>query len=83
VAAEHPLIAPGLKGAWAYDAEWGAYHHIADGGHGTAIAGLVLYGDLEPHMNGTEAVELMHGVESMKLLPPQGFPATKPPSYGV
>lgn len=83
VAAEHPLIAPGLKGAWAYDAAWGADDHAPHGGHGTAIAGLVLYGDLEPHLNGTQPVTLTHGVESMKLLPPHGFPATKPPSYGV
>jgi hypothetical protein len=83
VAAEHPLVAPGLKGAWAYDAAWGTDDHAPYGGHGTALAGLVLYGDLEPHMNGAQPVALTHGVESMKLLPPDGFPATKPPSYGV
>ena len=83
VAAEHPLILPGLKGAWAYDAAWGTDDHAPHGGHGTAIAGLILYGDLDPHMTGTMPVPLTHGVESMKLLPPHGFPATKPPSYGV
>ena len=30
-----------------------------------------------------QPVELTHGAESMKLLPPHGFPATRPPSYGV
>ncbi|AOG04092.1 S8 family peptidase [Bosea sp. RAC05] len=83
VAAEHPLIAPGLRGAWAYDAAWGADDHAPHGGHGTAIAGLILYGDLEPHMNGAQPIALTHNVESMKLLPPNGFPATTPPSYGV
>jgi hypothetical protein len=83
VAAQHPLVAPGLKGAWAYDEAWGTHDHAPNGGHGTAVAGLVLYGDLEPHMNGAQPVALTHGVESMKLLPPNGFPATKPPSYGV
>ncbi|MDF9789367.1 hypothetical protein M2440_000068 [Methylorubrum extorquens] len=83
VAAGHPLIEPGLKGAWAYDAAWGADDHAPHGGHGTAITGLIMYGDLEAHMNGAAPVELTHGAESMKLLPPQGFPATKPPSYGV
>jgi hypothetical protein len=83
VAAAHPLVQPGLRGAWAYDAAWGTDDHDPDGGHGTAIAGLALYGDLEPHMNTTGPVVLSHGVESMKLLPPRGFPATKPPSYGV
>ena len=83
VAAAHPLVAPGLKGAWAYDAAWGTQDHAPHGGHGTAVAGLVLYGDLEPHMNGARPVTLSHGVESMKLLPPYGFLPTKPPSYGV
>jgi hypothetical protein len=83
VAATHPLIAPGLRGAWAYDASWGADDHARDGGHGTALASLALYGDLEPLVNDGRQVKLAHGVESMKLLPPTGFPATKPPSYGV
>lgn len=83
VAAGHPLVAPSLKGAWAYDATWGTDDHAPNGGHGTGIVGLILYGDLEPHMNGALPVELTHSVESMKLLPPQGFPPTKPPSYGV
>lgn len=83
VAAAHPLIAPGLRGAWAYDAAWGVDDHEPHGGHGTPLAGLVLYGDLEPLMNDARVVTLTHGAESMKLLPPHGFPPTKPPSYGV
>ena len=82
VAAAHPLIALGLRGAWAYDAAWGADDHQPNGGHGTPLAGLVLYGDLEPLMNDARPVTLTHGAESMKLLPPHGFPPTKPPSYG-
>ena len=83
VAGGHPLIAPGLHGAWAYDGAWGTEDHYPHGGHGTPLAGLALYGDLEPLMNDQRQVELTHAVESMKLLPPHGFPATKPPSYGV
>lgn len=83
IAAQHPLIAPGLHGAWAYDANWLTDDHHPDGGHGTSLAGLVLYGDLEPLMNDARQVQLTHAVESMKLLPPSGFPKTKPPSYGV
>jgi hypothetical protein len=83
VAAAHPLIAPNLRGAWAFDAAWGTDDHHQNGGHGTPLAGLALYGDLEPLMNDTRPVLLTHGVESMKLLPPHGFPPTKPPSYGV
>lgn len=83
IAAQHPLIAPGLRGAWAYDAAWGADDHHPQGGHGTPLAGLALYGDLEPLVNDTRQVQLTHAVESMKLLPPRGFPKTQSPSYGV
>jgi hypothetical protein len=83
IAVQHPLIAPALHGAWAYDAAWGVDDHHPNGGHGTPLAGLALYGDLEPLMNDTRHLQLTHAVESMKLLPPQGFPKTKPPSYGV
>jgi hypothetical protein len=83
VSAEHPLLVPGLRGAWAYDDAWGTHDHADAGGHGTALVGLILYGDLEPHMSGAQPVELTHGAESMKLLPPTGFPPTQPPSYGV
>lgn len=83
IAAQHPLIAPALHGAWAYDAAWGADDHHPNGGHGTPLAGLALYGDLEPLMNDKRQVQLTHAVESMKLLPPRGFPKTKPPSYGI
>jgi hypothetical protein len=83
VSAGHPLVAPGLHGAWAYDEAWGTDDHAPDGGHGTALASLALFGDLEPLINDARSVVLTHAVESMKLLPPHGFPATKPPSYGV
>lgn len=83
VAAGHPLIAPGLAGAWAFDDRWGVDDHEPHGGHGTAMAGLVLYGDLEPAMNDRRAVALAHTVESVKFLPPRGFPATEPANYGV
>jgi len=82
IAAKHPLITPGLHGAWAYDAAWGADDHHPEDGHGTRVAGLALLGDLEPLMNDTRQVQLTHAVESLKLLPPRGFPQTKPPSYG-
>ena len=82
IAIAHPLIKPGLRGAWAYDEAWGTDDHHPDGGHGTPLTGLILYGDLEALMNDTRPVMLTHGAESMKLLPPHGFPSTKPPSYG-
>jgi len=83
VSAAHRLIQPGLAGAWAYDAAWGADDHHHDGGHGTALVGLALYGDLDQLMNDARNIELTHAAESMKLLPPGGFPATDPGNYGV
>lgn len=83
VNAAHPLVAPGLQGRWAYDPAWGTDDHHPQGGHGTALTSLLLYGDLESLMNDNRAVALTHAAESMKLLPPRGFPRTRPPSYGV
>lgn len=48
IAAQHPLITPALHRSWAYDAAWGADDHHPNGGHGTPLAGLALYGDFEP-----------------------------------
>ncbi len=83
VSAAHPLIAPALAGAWTHNDQWGTDDHEPHGGHGTAMAGLVLYGDLERAMNDQGAVALAHTVESVKFLPPRAFPATDPANYGV
>lgn len=82
VAGAHPLLAPALAGAWSVDERWGTDDHEPHGGHGTAMAGLVLYGDLEAAANDQSQIELSHTVESMKFLPPRGFPATEPTRYG-
>ncbi|MER9316488.1 S8 family peptidase [Mesorhizobium sp. M0659] len=83
VAAAHPLIAPGIAGAWTIDDQWGADDHHPHGGHGTPMAGMVLYGDLVWRMNDNEPVVLSHNVESVKFLPPKGFPANRPSAYGI
>lgn len=83
VSAAHPLLTPGLQGAWAYNEDWGVDDHHRHGGHGTGLVGLVLYGDLEPLMNSAAPVALTHSAESMKLLPPPGIPETPPRSWGI
>lgn len=83
VAAAHPLIAPGLAAALAYDDAWGTDDHAGDGGHGTGLVSLVLYGDLEGPMNDERQVALTHSALSMKLLPPAGFAAHAPRHYGI
>lgn len=82
ISAAHPLIAPALGGAWAYDDNWGADDHHPHGGHGTSMAGLVLYGDLEGAAQDNREIVLGHGVESIKFLPPPALPATEPARYG-
>ncbi|MCF1449360.1 S8 family peptidase [Agrobacterium vitis] len=83
VAAAHPLLAPGMAGAWSIDAAWGTDDHHHHGGHGTPMAGMVLHGDLFWRMNDNQPVQLTHHVESVKFLPPNGFPANRPSAYGI
>ncbi|MCF1741462.1 S8 family peptidase [Paradevosia shaoguanensis] len=81
--AAHPLIQPGLAGAWTVDEGWGTDDHHPHGGHGTPMAGAVLHGDLFFPMYGSSQAVLTHTVESVKFLPPTGFPPTEPPTYGT
>ncbi|HBB88265.1 MAG TPA: hypothetical protein DC047_11675 [Blastocatellia bacterium] len=76
---EHPLIIPGLApdDMTAYNPDWGVFDHH---GHGTEMAGLGLYGDLVELFQSTDAIELHHRLESVKILPPAG--ATDPELYG-
>ena len=75
----HPLLAPGLDDAdmHSYDPSWGVNDHS---GHGTEMAGLALYGDLTPVMLSREPIELLHRLESVKILPPVGV--NTPDLYG-
>ncbi|MDE0211970.1 MAG: S8 family peptidase [Boseongicola sp.] len=79
----HMLIEPTLAEAdmAAVRAEWG----IADSphGHGTGMAGLALFGDLTPHLAGVEVPSLGHRLESVKILPPDGFEPTEERLYGA
>lgn len=78
----HMLLEPSLAAddMAAVDAAWGVNDTE---GHGTGMAGLALFGDLAPHLAGTGAVPLRHRLESVKLLPPTGFPATEERFYGA
>jgi hypothetical protein len=67
----HPLIAPALNDDDLHTVEptWGTN----DGpGHGTAMAGLALAGDLTTALVTTEPIEISHRLESVKLLPTNG-----------
>lgn len=52
-------------------------------GHGTAMAGLALYGPLDNLLTGSGAVQLHHRLESVRVLPNPGEPDTDPRDYGT
>jgi hypothetical protein len=70
VSREHNLIEPALDAAdvHKYDPNWPDGDSEAWRGHGTAMAGLSLYGDLAPILMGTVPVRLTHRLEVVKML---------------
>ena len=80
----HALIEPALSNddLHSIDLEWGTDDHDARG-HGTSMAGLSLHGDLTSRLADQSEPILLHRLESVKLLPPNGFDQNEPQSYGV
>lgn len=62
--------------------DWGVDDHD-DHGHGTSMAGMILHGDLTAVLGDQSERTLTHRLESVKFLPPKGFDANEPQSYGV
>jgi Subtilase family len=81
VARAHPLLAPSLASndCHAVDEAWQADDHH---GHGTEVAGMALLGDLTYPVGDQRKIDLTHRLESVKLLPPKGFPANEPANLG-
>lgn len=77
----HILLEPAVSAddLLAVNDEWGAADHA---GHGTGMAGLALLGDLTPRLEDQGEITLQHRIESVKILPPDGFPSNDPKSYG-
>lgn len=50
-------------------------------GHGTQMAGLALFGDLDWQMNATEPVRLRHRIEAVKVIPGNHDTTTDPDMY--
>jgi hypothetical protein len=80
----HPLILPGLEAddVHKYDPNWPDGDSAAWRGHGTAMAGLGLYGDLFPLLLRAGRVQLIHRLETVKMLPHDGTPQ-EPRLYGA
>lgn len=81
----HSLIEPALtpQDMHAVDQEWMVDDHYDPNGHGTAMAGLALHGDLTAPLGDTLERKLKHRLESVKVLAPNGFSPTKPKNYGA
>ncbi|MBN2018996.1 MAG: S8 family peptidase [Sedimentisphaerales bacterium] len=67
----HELLSPILddEDCHTYKEEWGREDH---NGHGTNMAGLAVYGDLQKELEHGGPVQINHKLESVKILPPQG-----------
>jgi len=83
VAQSHPLLALALvqNDCLSVDPVWGTADH-EPGGHGTNMAGAILYGDLTYPLADNRDVSLNFRLESVKFLPPPGFQPAEPESYG-
>lgn len=79
-----PLLAPALQPAdqhacepiWGLDDSAGAWR-----GHGTGMAGVALYGDLEAKLTRATPVVLRHRLETVRILPRRGH--NPPELYGA
>lgn len=78
----HPLLAPLFAAADLHSVNpaWGTDDHH---GHGSEMSGLVFFGDLTTRLASTDPLPFSYIGEAVKLLPPGGFPATEPQSYGL
>jgi hypothetical protein len=77
----HPLLEIALSqdDCHTYHPDWGTGDHD---GHGTQMAGVALYRDLAEIMASNNHVILSHRLESVKILPPGGYPPHDPTLYG-
>lgn len=67
----HPLLEPALAAEDLHTVEPGWGEDDSEG-HGTAMAGLAILGDLAPVLEGSERISVRHRLESVKLLDRNG-----------
>lgn len=80
----HPLLAVGIQAAdlHTYDPTWGTGDSGNWQGHGTAMGGVALYGDLQQALSRHGRIPLDHRLESVKMLHPTGI-QHEPELYGA
>ncbi|GGB22870.1 S8 family peptidase [Mucilaginibacter rubeus] len=79
----HPLIEPFLPNnrMYSYNSAWGNHDSWHQGGHGTGMAGLALYGDLTDAFTTPSRITIKYGLESFKVK--QFDVVNDPELYGV
>jgi len=79
----HVLIEPALDEAdlMSVRPQWPATDNM-HGSHGTPMAGLALHGDLFPRLQDRGEHTLTHRLESVRILPAEGFGPNDPARYG-
>lgn len=79
----HVLLEPALAEGdlMAVDPAWGGTDNVPES-HGTEMAGLALHGDLFPRLHDGQAYRLTHRLESVRILPPDGFDKNEPARFG-
>lgn len=79
----HPLLQSFLPDShlYTYNESWGTGDSARNGGHGTGVAGLALYGDLTDALSQTERIQIFHGLESYKIFHPSS--SNDPELYGA
>ncbi|MCE1246077.1 MAG: S8 family serine peptidase [Firmicutes bacterium] len=67
----HPLLAPVFDQSDCHSCNvlWGVYDHDK---HGTLMAGILVYGNLDEQLSSSGRVFINHKIESVKILPPKG-----------
>ncbi|WP_298145636.1 S8 family peptidase [Flavobacterium sp.] len=80
----HQLLQPLIDNAntLTVDNAWGANDHETGSGHGTLMAGIAGYGQMESILVSTKNVPITHRICSVKILPPPTQEATPKELWG-
>jgi len=72
----HPLLSPVLSDndCQAVDSAWKTHDHDK---HGTLMAGVATYGDIVKALSNNSNIEIEHCLESVKIIPSDGFNPTE------
>lgn len=81
----HPLLNPLLSDSdtLTVNAAWGTADHKPGSGHGTLMAGIVGYGNLENALADKNAIIITHRLCSVKILPPDTQEGTPKELWGA